>query len=387
MDSAGVARYRGGVTEPLSLYLHLPFCHKICPYCSFYKHTPGKTDFTAFIEALLEEGRRKNEELGQPTIRTVYLGGGTPSLLSEKHLSHLFLGLKEVFDFSQVEEVDLEANPSTFHLSKAQLFRDLGVTRVSLGVQSFQENELQALGRDHTAEAAADSFRLLREAGIPSCNLDLMFSVPHQTEKSWADNLAQALALKPDHISCYNLTYEEDTAYFEQFRKGELSDDPDLNARLFTLAHETLTAAGFRHYETSNYGTPGHHSRHNLSYWEGRNYLGLGPSAVSTITHHDEDCFATRWKNAPDTSGYIQQIQSVGHAMHESEYLSEEQYNLERIALLLRTDTGLPLRYLSKEVSWEMLLEHDLATVSDTHLTLTQQGALLVDAIAAELAG
>ncbi|WP_411847336.1 radical SAM family heme chaperone HemW [Roseibacillus persicicus] len=375
------------MSEPLSLYLHLPFCHKICPYCSFYKHTPGKTDFTAFIDALLEEGRRKNEELGAPAIRTVYLGGGTPSLLSEKHLSHLFLGLQEVFDFSQVEEVDLEANPSTFHLSKAQLFRELGVSRVSLGVQSFQENELKALGRDHTAEAAAESFQLLREAKIPSCNLDLMFSVPHQTEESWQDNLTQALALKPDHISCYNLTYEEDTAYFEQFEKGKLSDDPDLNARLFTLAHETLTSAGFHHYETSNYSTPGHHSRHNLSYWEGRNYLGLGPSAVSTIKSHGDDCIATRWKNAPDTQRYIQQIQSVGHAMHESEHLSEEQFNLERIALLLRTDTGLPLRYLPEGVSWQMLLEHDLATVSESHLTLTRSGALLVDAIAEELAG
>ncbi|MGJ8724899.1 MAG: radical SAM family heme chaperone HemW [Roseibacillus sp.] len=379
--------------EPLSLYLHLPFCHKICPYCSFYKHTPGNTDFTAFIDALLTEARHHSEKLNRP-LRTVYLGGGTPSLLSEKHLTHLFTGLRDIFDFSPLEEIDLEANPSTFHLPKAQLFRELGITRVSLGIQSFQANELKALGRDHTAQAAAESFALLREAKIPSCNLDLMFSVPHQTEESWANNLTQALALKPDHISCYNLTYEEDTAYFDQFQKGELSDDPDLNARLFTLAHETLTASGFRHYETSNYATPGHHSKHNQSYWEGRDYLGLGPSAVSTLTERELQSapptpsnhpHATRWKNTPDTAAYIQQINTVGHAMHDTEHLTEEQYNLERIALLLRTDTGLPLHYLPKETKLDLLLENNLANLTDTHLILTRDGSLLVDAIAEQL--
>ena len=380
------------MTSPLSLYLHLPFCHKICPYCSFYKHKPGQTNFTQFINALLTEARRHDEQLQHRPIRTIYLGGGTPSLLSEKHLTHLFTGLKEIFDLSQLEEVDLEANPSTFHLPKAQLFRELGVTRVSLGVQSFQANELKALGRDHSAAEAAESFHLLREAGIASCNLDLMFSVPHQTEQSWQENLSQALALQPDHISCYNLTYEEDTSYFERFKKGELSDDPDLNARLFTLAHKTLTEVGFRHYETSNYATPNHHSKHNFSYWEGRDYLGLGPSAVSTIATHSMhqsptqfNCHSTRWKNTPDTASYIHQINTVGHAMHETEHLTGKQYKLERIALLLRTDTGLPLSYLPSNAQLDLLLENKLATLSKTHLVLTREGALLVDPIAEQL--
>lgn len=375
------------MTGPFSLYLHLPFCHKICPYCSFYKHTPGSTDFTAFIDALLLEARHRQAEVAEGHLRTIYFGGGTPSLLSEKHLAHLFHGLREVFDFSRIEEIDLEANPSTYHLSKAQLFRELGVTRVSLGVQSFQQKELTALGRDHSPSQAAESFRLLREAGIPSCNLDLMFSVPHQTEESWADSLAQALELQPDHISCYNLTYEEDTAYFDRFQKGELSDDPDLNARLFTLAHETLTGRGFRHYETSNYGTAGHLSLHNQSYWSGQSYLGLGPSAVSTLQQATLNPVATRWKNLPDTAQYIQQISSVGHAMTEVENLSQEQFNLERIALLLRTDTGLPRCYLPEEASFEMLLANNLIHLTDSHVILTEQGALLVDPIAGELAG
>lgn len=381
------SRYHSCVSGSPSLYVHLPFCHRICPYCSFYKETPGDTDFTAFIDALLLEARRRAEELGHPKFRTAYFGGGTPSLLSEKHLRHLLEGLHEVLDFSGIEEIDFEANPMTFKLPKAMLFRELGVTRVSLGVQSFQEKELKALGRDHSAEQAKESFQLLREAGIPSCNLDLMFSVPHQTEATWSHNLAQAIELQPDHISCYNLTYEEDTAYFEQFQKGELSDDPELNEKLFTLAHEQLTSAGFRHYETSNYGTTGHLSKHNLSYWEGRSYLGLGPSAVSTLNQHEANCHATRWKNVPDTVAYIAQINRVGHAMCEGEQLTEEQYHLERIALLLRTDTGLPLRYLPVDSSLDLLTENGLAKVQDNHLVLSRDGALLVDAIAAELMG
>ncbi|MEM9079439.1 MAG: radical SAM family heme chaperone HemW [Verrucomicrobiota bacterium] len=385
------------MSASLGLYIHLPFCHKICPYCSFYKHTPGGTDFTRFINALLAEARFHAERLNHPSIRTVYLGGGTPSLLSEKHLTHLFTGLGEIFDLSHVLEIDLEANPMTFGLSKAQLFRELGVTRVSLGIQSFQPDELQALGRDHTPEQAAESFQLLREANIPSCNLDLMFSVPHQTVGSWADTLDQALALKPDHISCYNLTYEEDTPYFDSFTKGELIDDPDLNANLFTLAHEKITTAKFNHYETSNYARSAEHqlrknsnrdhrSLHNISYWQGLPYLGLGPSAVSTLPSKSSAHHSTRHRNTPDTPKYLSQIEITGHAMTEIEHLTDEQWQLERLALLLRTNTGLPLNYLPKNAHANSLIQQNLATLTPTHLILTPEGSLHVDTIAAQLA-
>ena len=373
--------------QAFGLYLHIPFCHRICPYCSFYKHQPGDTAMKEFVSALLTETRFQLDRLRETTLTnplTLYLGGGTPSLLSENHLCQLFEGLQELIDFSSLEEVDLEANPRTFQLSKIQLMKELGVTRVSLGVQSFQKDELLALGRDHSPEEAEESFRTLREAEIPSCNLDLMFSIPHQNKDSWKNTLERALALKPDHISCYNLTYEEDTAYFERFQKGELQDDPELNADLFSIGDEILTAAGYEHYETSNYARSGHQSKHNQSYWQGMPYLGLGPSAVST-TPADKNHHSIRWQNVSDTSAYIQQIQSVGHAMASSEQLTTEQFNLERIALLLRTAQGLPLRYLAAEQNLSVLLAHELALLSDTHLQLTSSGALLVDSIAAEL--
>ncbi|MFT6381331.1 MAG: oxygen-independent coproporphyrinogen-3 oxidase, partial [Akkermansiaceae bacterium] len=262
----------------MHLYLHIPFCHRICPYCSFYKHTPGKTDLGAFVDALLTEASFTAQK-NLPPLQTIYFGGGTPSMLSPTHLRRLFTGLREVFDFSTIQEITLEANPATFTARTAQLYQELGVTRVSLGVQSFLGPQLEVLGREHTPMQAITSVHLLREATDLEVNLDLIFSVPGQSLIDWEDSLTQALALQPDHLSAYNLTYEEDTAFFKKFQTGDFIDDPDLNAKMFTLAEEMLTASGYEHYETSNYGLPGKRSRHNQGYWTGNDYLGLGPSA------------------------------------------------------------------------------------------------------------
>ena len=201
-----------------------------------------------------------------------------------------------------------------------------------------------------------------------------MFSVPGQTREDWGQTLDQALALEPDHLSAYNLTYEEDTPFFDQLAAGQCTDDPDLNAAMFSLAHQRLTAAGFRHYETSNYARPGHESRHNQAYWRGADYLGLGPSAVSTIS-------ARRWKNVPDTDRYLTMVQQVGHAAWETELLTPEQLRLERIALLLRTDHGVPVEHLVDvgEERIEQLVSGGLARREDGHLRLTGRGPLLVD--------
>ena len=192
--------------------------------------------------------------------RTLYLGGGTPSMLSPGHLTRLFAALHDTIDFSKLDEVTLEANPATFDAAKARLFRELGVTRVSLGIQSFTPHVLEILGREHSVAQASESVGILREAGIPSVNIDLMFSIPGQSKDDWQKTLEHAVSLKPDHISAYNLTYEEDTAFFESLRRGEMRENEDHDAEFFHLADELLTAAGFDHYETSNYAKPGHHS-------------------------------------------------------------------------------------------------------------------------------
>lgn len=356
------------------VYVHIPFCHRVCPYCSFYKHTPGATPIGTFVDALTAEARSRIE--AQP--RTLYLGGGTPSMLSPGHLTRLFSALHETIDFSRLDEVTLEANPATFDVAKARLLRELGVTRVSLGIQSFAPHVLKTLGREHSVEEASMSVAILREAGIPEVNIDLMFSIPGQSEADWEATLRHAVSLKPDHISAYNLTYEEDTAFFESLRRGEVRENEDLDASFFHLADELLTAEGFEHYETSNYAKPGRKSSHNQGYWRGEDYLGLGPSAVSTLG-------GVRSKNVPDTARYVTQIQSIGNAIIESETLDAEAWRLERIALGLRTTEGIPLSLLDSTSRAEMLVNEGLATIQNERLILIHHGRALVDPIAAEL--
>lgn len=358
------------------LYLHIPFCHRVCPYCSFYKHTPGATSISSFIDALAAE----TESRLKTTPRTLYLGGGTPSMLSPGHLRRLFESLRAKFDFTALDEVTLEANPATFDLAKATLFRELGVTRVSLGIQSFTPHVLEILGREHSVAQASEAVRILRQAEIPSINIDLMFSIPGQSEDDWRSTLEHAILLEPDHISAYNLTYEEDTAFFESLRRGEMRENEDHDADFFHLADRLLDAAGFDHYETSNYARPGHHSSHNRGYWRGEDYLGLGPSAVSTLD-------GIRWKNIPDTARYVAQVRSIGHALAESEPLDVEARRLERIALGLRTREGIPLALLDDKALARArhLAAEGLARIDSDHLILIHHGRALVDPIAAEL--
>ena len=358
------------------LYLHIPFCHRICPYCSFYKHTPGDTPIGSFIEALAIEVRK---QIKTP-VRTVYLGGGTPSMLSPRHLEKLFSALRETIDFEQLDEVTLEANPATFDLMKARLFRELGVTRVSLGIQSFTPHVLETLGREHTAEQAYESVRILRDAGMPQVNIDLMFSIPGQADCDWEDTLLRALSLSPDHISAYNLTYEEDTAFFDSLRRGEMTPNEDVDADHFSIADSILTDHGFEHYETSNYAKPGMRSAHNEGYWRGEDYLGLGPSAVTTMGD-------SRWKNVADTKEYISRMRSLGNAMNEAETLDAGAQRIERIALGLRTRDGIALELLDAagcRVA-RQLVEEGLAEIEMQRLILIRRGRALVDPIAAEL--
>lgn len=361
----------------MHLYIHIPFCHRICPYCSFYKHTPGKLANEAFIDAILAEARRRGSDLNAP-IETVFLGGGTPSLLSAAHLERLCIGLRDTLDLSAVKEWSLEANPATFGSRKARLMQELGINRVSLGVQSFQSKTLHTLGRDHTAEDAITAYHRLREAEIKSISLDLMFSIPGQDLASWRADLATAVSLKPDHISAYNLTYEEDTEFLNRHLDGELDTDEGRDADLFHEAIDTLETAGFHHYEISNYAQPGHESLHNQAYWAGADYLGLGPGAVSTLGH-------LRSTTLPDTASYIKASLAGLDTRRELEPLTEEDKRLERIALQLRTREGLPLEFVPESNPVESLTQQGLVRLSGTRLQLTRDGKALADSIAAEL--
>lgn len=361
------------------LYIHIPFCHRVCPYCAFYKHTPGNTQMAAFVDAVVAEAKRYRDTMPLD-LRTVFLGGGTPTALSETHLERLLGELQEVLDFELVEELTLEANPMTVTSKKAAMMKARGVTRVSLGVQAWDEPTLKILGRDHSPEQAAETFAILRDTGFHSVNIDLMFSVPGQSIAQWRGSVEKALSLNPDHISAYNLNYEEDTDFFEKLQRGLFREDPERDAEFFFYALDHLEQAGFRHYEISNYARPGHESQHNAAYWFGKDYLGLGPSAVST---QGKD----RWKNIPDTEKYIAAIQEGIRPLQEAEELTPEQRQLERIALELRTARGVPMSRLTHlpQRTLDNLLTEDFITITNDHVCLTRHGKTLADSVAGEL--
>lgn len=360
----------------MHLYLHIPFCHHLCPYCGFYKHTPGNLANRAFVDAILAEADRRGASSLAP--ETVYLGGGTPSLLSPTLLERLLRGLADHFDLSQVAEYTMEANPATYDLEKARLMRGLGVDRISLGVQSFQASVLKTLGRDHSPEDAIAAFQTLRDAGFTNLSLDLMFSIPGQDAALWQADLDQAIALAPEHFSAYNLTYEEDTEFLTKHQKGELDSDEDRDATLFYEAIDRLEAAGYTHYEISNYARPGFESRHNRAYWAGADYLGLGPGAVSTMN-------GERWKTLPDTAAYVRATQSGIDTRVEIEVLTEEDRRLEAVAMRLRTQEGAPLDLLPSPDPVESLIQEGWVLVENDHVRLTRDGKALADPIAGML--
>ncbi|MDF1825763.1 MAG: radical SAM family heme chaperone HemW, partial [Verrucomicrobiales bacterium] len=356
---------------------HIPFCHHICPYCGFYKHKPGKLANAAFIEAILLEATKRKPESAKP-FRTVFFGGGTPSLLSHTHLTSLCQGLAGIFDLSKVTEWTLEANPATYDHDKAALMLDLGINRISLGVQSFQAETLKTLGRDHTPDAAVSAFETLRKAGFKNVSIDLMFSIPGQNLSSWQADLKQALALKPDHVSAYNLTYEEDTEFLTRHEGGELDSDEDRDADLFYEAIDTLEAAAFSQYEISNYARPGFESLHNQAYWAGADYLGLGPGAVSTLGME-------RSTGLADTAAYVKAAHAGLDTRREIEVLTAEDKRLERLALQLRTREGIPLDILPTPNPVESLIQQGLVRVENGRLKLSRDGKALADPVSAAL--
>ena len=263
------------------LYVHIPFCLKICPYCSFYKERLDRSKTQRFLDALLAELDLESARHPlQP--QTLFFGGGTPSALSTRQLEYLLSGMRERLDLSALTEWTMEMNPATVSLEKARMLRALGVNRVSLGVQSWDPALLAVLGRVHTAAQAERSYEILREAVFDNVNLDLMFAIPTQTLAQWEATLEKTLALQPEHLSAYCLTYEEDTSFFRRFQAGEYAQDKEWDADLFEMTLDRLAAAGYEPYEISNHARPGRECLHNLAYWQGADYLGLGPSAFST---------------------------------------------------------------------------------------------------------
>ena len=353
------------------LYVHIPFCSKVCPYCSFYKESSDRHKTARFLDAVLSEAEGHAARM-RP--RTIFFGGGTPTALATSQLHYLISGLRERIDTVDLEEFTVEMNPATVSPEKAAMLRELGVNRVSMGVQSWDDGLLATLGRVHSSQQARKSYSILREAGFDNINLDLIFGIPGQNREQWRATLDQTIALKSDHVSAYCLTYEEDTEYFTRMSRSEYVPDKFLEADLFEMAMEMLEGSGFSQYEISNYSRPNRECRHNLAYWLGEDFLGLGPSAFSTVGKN-------RWKNVSDTGKYVTALDENQEPIDFRETLSESMRRSERIAFSLRTNHGVASQ-LVRTAQAQEFAAIGLLALRGNRWVLTPKGRLLADSVA-----
>lgn len=316
------------------LYIHIPFCESKCIYCDFYSMANNNHLIDKYINALLVEAAQRKNELNSETITTVYLGGGTPSLLSITQLSKLVNGLKKVFDFSDVEEFTIEVNPDDVTADYIQQAKSLGINRVSMGVQSFCDEDLRFINRRHTAKQATDAIHIIKEAGIDNISIDLIYGIPGQNIEIWKNNVDTAISLSVQHISAYTLMYEKGTRLSVMRSLGKITEvDDDVVAAMYDYLVAQLKSNGYIHYEISNFALPGFHSRHNSSYWNLTPYLGLGVAA------HSFDGTVRRF-NPSNLKKYLDAL-GEGNLCVEVENITQAEKYDEYVMLRLRTADGI----------------------------------------------
>ncbi|HMH24766.1 MAG TPA: radical SAM family heme chaperone HemW [Puia sp.] len=369
------------------IYLHIPFCRQACHYCNFHFSTSlNRTN--DFVVALLKEMELRKSYIGGEMAETVYFGGGTPSLLQPEELGRIMEGLRTQFDIGPGAEITLEANPDDITLPQLKSWKAAGINRLSIGVQSFFGEDLQWMNRAHGPEQALAAIRIAQGEGFANISADLIYGGPTLPDSHWKKNVEQAIALGIPHLSCYALTVEPKTALDKMIHlKKVQAVDPEDQARQFLLLMEWLGNAGYEHYEISNFAMPGRRSRHNSSYWQGRRYLGLGPSA------HSFDGLSRQW-NIANNARYTEAL-SEGRLLFEREELLPVQQLNEYIMTSLRTVEGCDLSYVSlrwgKEAASALLgktgpfVNGGTMDGENGRLVLTREGKLLTDGITAEL--
>ena len=373
------------------LYIHIPFCKSRCVYCGFYS-TTGLALRQQYVDALCREMEIRGEwrdlsgewrvERGERyDIETVYLGGGTPSQLSIEQIQQLFIYINKV---KEDAEITIEMNPDDVTAELATALRQLGVNRVSMGAQTFNDERLRFLHRRHSAKQVHQAVETLRQAGFQNISIDLMYGFPEETLEDWEADIKEALSLDVEHISTYCLMYEEGTPLYQLLEQGKVSEvDEELERQMYYTLIDRLEAAGYEHYEISNFARPGYRSRHNSSYWQGIPYIGIGAAA------HSYDIETRSW-NIADIRQYIRGIEQ-GQRLYESETLDEDTRYNDAVTVALRTCEGLDLSKLTPQQRTYCLanaqrhMDAKLLKLQDHHLSLTKEGLFVSDMIMSDL--
>lgn len=369
------------------IYIHIPFCKQACHYCDFHFSTNQETR-SELVQSILTEIKIQKDYLRGESIQTIYFGGGTPSVLEGHELGAILESIRSTHAVAKDAEVTLEANPDDLTLSKLHELSNLGVNRMSIGIQSFHPEMLTFLNRAHDSTTAIRSFNEAREAGFKNISIDLIYALPDESENQWREDINQAIALQPDHLSCYALTIEEKTVFGRWSAAGKLkATDDETAARHLEILMDELEREGFEHYEISNFAKPGFHSKHNSSYWRQEKYLGVGPSAHSYNG-------ASRQFNINNNNLYIRSLKNNA-VPFEKEELSQENMINEYILTTLRTQWGTDLKKLKQDFEYDLLIENTdylskilknkLAILEADVLRLTRKGKLLADKISSDL--
>ncbi len=372
-----------------SLYIHIPFCLSKCPYCSFVSYPGMDKLYRRYVAALLREAQWLHHNTSTPPISTLFLGGGTPTILTGRELAEIVSCCQELFAFSGQPEISIEANPKTIDLEKLSLLRHSGINRLSIGVQSFNDKELQLLGRPHSAEDAAETVRMARAAGFDNISLDLMYGLPGQDHKSWQQTLEYAIALRPDHLSLYELTVEQGTLYHLRLEQGLLNLPDEENMVIMDQLTATLCQqGGLAQYEISNYARLGYECRHNINYWQNGPYLALGAGAVGCVD-------GRRQQKTCDPRRYCEQIESGQSAVQEEECLERTASFRETVVMGLRMTCGVSKTQLQQRYEMDLhdyygdtlirLVNQGLVEMTTSHLRLTARGRIFANQVMAKL--
>lgn len=366
------------------LYIHIPFCLSKCHYCDFYSST-STSAIPVFLKALLKEMEVYRNRFD--VFDTLYIGGGTPSLLSPKQIENILARVQKNFDFTSEPEISIEMNPADLDQSLLESMREMGINRINIGVQSFDEKVLAFLSRRHSLKQSISAIEASRKAGFQNIGLDLIYGIPGQSMNLWLDTLRQAVAFSPEHLSCYQLTLGARTPLGIRYQAGEfLMPGEKLQYEFFIKTSEFLEEAGYIHYEVSNFGREiKFTSRHNQKYWDHSPYLGLGPSAHSFQPNQ-------RWWNHRSLDRYLAAIDAGNPPVEETEILTMEQLRLEALYLGLRTKKGVSLHdfknryqydlFAEKKEMLDKLREEGLISIQDGYLYPTQVGLAVADGLA-----
>ena len=369
------------------IYIHIPFCYKACHYCDFHFST-SLTLKTKLIDAICKELKLKNKYLGTQLVETIYFGGGTPSILDEKYIAKILKTIYKYFSISKFLECTFEVNPNDLTVGKTRSLIKLGVNRFSVGAQSFDDIQLKLLNRSHTSQQIERSIRLIQDLGIYNINIDLMYGTPNLKNKLWENNLMKAVSLNVTHMSCYCLTIEKGTVFYKMVNSGNLKLDSDDNIKLqFLTMRDILRRNNFVHYEISNFCIPSFESKHNSSYWKGKNYLGVGPSA------HSFNGKKRHW-NIKNNYKYIDALNNDKNYFEE-EILTKKNIANEYILTNIRTNKGLARNILSRltnNIEYSKLMSQLDKLINDRLIInkkdrfyLTQNGMILCDKITTDL--